>query len=76
MGIKHEKQVHALISQAWMDRLDEIADAESLTRSELMRRVLIDFVRSYQADDLRLRQLRGPSKISGTGLVPDRYRKP
>ena len=76
MGIKHEKQMHAMISRAWMDRLDEIADGEGLTRSELMRRVLLDFIRSYQANDTRLVPPRRASKISGTAVVPDRYRMP
>ncbi len=74
MGLR--KQVHVMMSRALMERLDAIADAEDFDRSELMRRVLVDFVRSYRASDPRLQPPRRPSPNLGTDSVQDRYKTP
>jgi hypothetical protein len=76
MGVKHEQQLHVMISRVCDQRINIIAEAEGLKKSELVRRLLLEFVRSYELNDSRLSQTRPSTKILGTGVVPVRYKMP
>lgn len=50
------KNIPTALAQSHIDDLDEIAKAEEMTRSEVVRRAIEHFIASYKADKLDERQ--------------------
>ena len=50
MSIRNERQLHAGIGRDLDNKLREIAKLEAMTKSQLVRQVLLRFVRSYASE--------------------------